>query len=63
MKEIAAIKGMTKQQRIKSSLDTDPAEVTEKQALADVFAKFYEELYASRVENNTCQRRVNTGKV
>ena len=58
LKEIAAIKGMTKQQRIKSLLNTDGAEVTEKQALTDVFAKFYEELYVSRVENHTCPRRV-----
>ena len=48
LRQIAAITGTTKQ-TINSLVDSEGNEVAEKQALSDVFAKFYEELYASRV--------------
>ena len=46
LKKIAAIKGTEKPHTIKSVLDSEGAEVTDKQGLADVFASFYEKLYA-----------------
>jgi hypothetical protein len=53
LKRIAAIKGMDKLKPIMTMLDAQGSPIREKQALADVFATFYEDLYACRERDAT----------
>ena len=53
LKRIASIKGTDKLKPIKTMLDAQGAPIREKQALADVFATFYEDLYACRERDAT----------
>ena len=47
LKDIAAIRGR-KRRKLTAARTSDGKEVNEKQEVADVFAAFYEDLYASR---------------
>ena len=53
LKRIASIKGTDKLKPIKTVLDAQGSPIREKQALADVFATFYEDLYACRERDAT----------